>query len=142
MEGQATNSPVKLRIASLCSCEHNIEYKERKKDAKHTNKLEYGSSSNVAVLLLLDRLDQACKHNTKAKEIADVSKVHIEIPAEHLDVIKDAETRNASYKSEGAINGLIDQLCCSVFNHNTSVMRKRIFFCISALIFVFYFLFS
>lgn len=67
-------------------------------------------------------MNKSGKHNTKAKEVADVSKVHVkvhvEIPAEHLDVIKNSEASNASYKSESAINRLINQLRCSVFNRN------------------------
>jgi hypothetical protein len=90
VEGNASDSPVKLGIASLCSGKHNIEYKERKQDTEHSDELKYRSGSNVAVLFFLNSLNKSGKHNTKAKEVADVSKVHVEIPSKHLDVIKNS----------------------------------------------------
>ena len=69
------------------------------------------------MIFLFCRLNQRSKHNTNAKEIADVCKVHIKIPTEQVDVVKNSETCNTSYKPECAINCVENQLCGSVFNH-------------------------
>ena len=120
MESKASYSPVKLRIASLRTCEHNIEHKERQKYSEHSYKFQDGSNGNVAVFIFSCGLNKLGKHNAKAKKITDVGKMHVEIPTDHIDVIKNSETRNASDKAERAIKGLENKLCCSVFTHKAS----------------------
>ena len=120
VEYKASDSPVCLRITVCRACEHNIEYKEGQEDAQRSDKLQYGGYRNVAIILLFRRLDQGRKHNTDAKEIADVGKVYVEIPTDHIDVIKDTERSNAAHQSECAINCVKNELCRSVFNHDLS----------------------
>ena len=104
VEKKASDSPVKLRIASLLTCEHNIEHEEGQKYSEHSDKLHQGGGSYVSVVLLLNGLDQSRKGNAEAKEIAKVSKVNVEIPAEHRNIIKNSKARNASYDTERAKN--------------------------------------
>jgi hypothetical protein len=65
-------------------------------------------------------LNQLCSHNAYTKEITDVGKVNVEIPTDHIDVIENSEARYTSYETERAVNSLENELCCSVFNHNSS----------------------
>ena len=106
--------------STLLTCQHNVEHKKGEQYAKHANKFEERKSRNVAILLLFCRLDQCGKHNAKAKKIADVCKVNVKIPTKEIDVIKNAKAGNTAYKTECAINGLKDQLCCSAFDHSAS----------------------
>ena len=62
-------------------------------------------------------MDQRGKHHADAQKIADVGEMHIEIPTDGRDVIKDAEAGDEADKTQGAINGLENQLCRSVFDH-------------------------
>jgi hypothetical protein len=43
VEANAAYSPVELGISALCTGKHDVEHKERKQNAKHTDKLEHGS---------------------------------------------------------------------------------------------------
>ena len=117
MEAKAADSPVELRIATLCTCKHDVKHKEGQKNTKHADKLEQGNRGNVAVFLLLCRLNQRGKHYADAKEVTDVGEVNVEIPADHADVVEDAKTRNAAHQAERAINGLENELGRSVLNH-------------------------
>ncbi len=96
MEAQATNSPVGLRIAAFCACEHNVKHEEGKQNAKHSDKLQNRSSRNKAVFFFLCSLNQSGEHNTDAKEITDVCEVNIEIPANRVNVVEDSK---ACYKT-------------------------------------------
>ena len=44
----------------------------------------------------------------KAKEIADIGKVYVKIPADHFDIVKNTKTCDNPYQSKRAINGLIN----------------------------------
>jgi hypothetical protein len=46
--------------------------------------------------------------------------VDIEIPTDHIDVVKDSQRGDDADKSKGAVNCLKNQLCGSVFNHDYS----------------------
>jgi hypothetical protein len=117
VEAQAAYSPVALRIAPLCTCEHDVKDKEGQKNTEHADKLEQGGCGNVAVFLLLCRLNQRGKHYADAKEVTDVGEVNVEIPADHADVVKDAKASYKADKAKRAINGLENELGCSVLNH-------------------------
>ena len=104
METKATNSPVKLRVTSLCTCKHNVENEKGKKNTEHSDELQHRSCVNVSVVLLLCRLNQRGEHNTDAKKIADVCEMYVEIPTNGVDVVKDSKTCDTSYKPKGAIN--------------------------------------
>ena len=118
MEAQAADAPVRLGIAAFCSGKHNVEHKEGEQNAKYSNKFQHGGRRNVAVFVLPDGLNQRSEHNTNAEEIADICEVNIEIPTDLLNVIENTQACNYAHKTECAINGLKNQLCCSVFNHN------------------------
>jgi hypothetical protein len=120
VEAKATDAPVCLRISSFGACEHNVKYEEGQKDAEHSNKFQQRSGSYVAVLLLFCSLDQRGKHHTDAKEITDVGEVNVEIPTDRFNVVKDSKACNNTNKSESAIDGLENELCGSVFNHDYS----------------------
>jgi hypothetical protein len=64
-------------------------------------------------------LDQRRQHHADAQEVAQVGEVNVEIPAEHIDVIKDAPRCHQANQTQGAIDGLVDQLYRSVFNHGS-----------------------
>jgi hypothetical protein len=120
VEAQAAYTPVELRVAAFRACEHNVKYKECQKYAEHADKFEHGSSGNVAVALLLCRLDKSGKHHAEAKKIAEVGKVNVEIPTDSADVVEDSEAGNCTNEPECTVNGLKNKLCCSVFNHDRS----------------------
>jgi transcriptional regulator of met regulon len=65
-------------------------------------------------------LDQCGKHNTDAKKITDVGKVNVKIPTDCVNIVKNSQTCNNTHESKRAVNGVKNQLCCSVFNHNKS----------------------
>jgi hypothetical protein len=125
VEAKASDSPVCLGIAPLRAREHNVEHKEGEKYSEHTDKLQHRSGSHTAILFLFCRLDKSGKHNADAKEVADVGEMHVEIPTDHTEVIKDSKTCDSSDKSEGAVNCVINKLCGSVFYHNTSPFILR-----------------
>mgnify|MGYP003502904200 CR=1 FL=1 len=54
------------------------------------------------------------------QEIAEVRKMNIEIPANHVDIIKDTEGGHNSDEAKSAVNCLKNQLRGSVFNHRDS----------------------
>ncbi len=108
VEAQAANTPVCLGIAPFCAGKHNVEYKEGQKNAKHADKFQHWRGRNVAILLLFCRLDQSGKHNADAKVIADVGEMHVKIPTNRLNVIKDSQACNHTNKAERAIDGLIN----------------------------------
>jgi hypothetical protein len=120
VEGEAADSPVCLRIAACRACEHKVEYEEGQKDAEHTDKLQYGSSLDIAVLFLFRRLDQASEHNAEAEEIADIGKVYVEIPTDRMDIVKDTRRCNAAYESKRTIDRVKNELCGSAFDHDNS----------------------
>jgi hypothetical protein len=64
-------------------------------------------------------LDQGSQHDTDTQEVAEVSEVNVEIPPEHIDVIKDSHGRHKAHQAQGTIDGLEDQLGGSVFNHRS-----------------------
>lgn len=72
-----------------------------------------GQAANAPVELRIASLCP-CKHNAKAKKVADVGKVYVKVPTEQIDVIKNAKAGNAAHKGKRSINCLIDQLCGSV----------------------------
>ena len=121
VEYKASDSPVCLRIASLCARKHNVEHKERKKNTKHAYKLKDGRNGNEAVFFFLCGLNKRCKHNANAKEVTDICEMNVEIPTNYVNVIKDSKTRNKAHKSERTVNSLENKLRCSVFNHNFSL---------------------
>jgi hypothetical protein len=43
-------------------------------------------------------LNQPSKHNAKAQEIANVCKMHVKIPADLLNVVKNAKATNTAHK--------------------------------------------
>ena len=106
MKSEATYSPVKLRISAFSTCKHNIEHKEGKQYAEHSDKFQKRSRCNKAVLFFLCRLNQSGKHNADAKKIAYICKVHIEVPAYHIYIVEDTQTCNAANKAERTVNCL------------------------------------
>ena len=118
MGQKAADAPVCLRITACSACEHNVKDEEGQKNSKHTDKLQKGGGRNIAVLFLLCGLNQRSEHYADAQEIADVGEVNVEIPTNYIDVIEDSQTCDTSHKAQGAIDGLKNQLCRSVFDHN------------------------
>ena len=108
MECKAADSPVCLRISSFCTGQHDVENKESEQNAQHTYKFQNGYCGNIAIGAFLCGLDKSGEHNGYAKEIADIGEVDVEVPANNIDVIKDAEAGNAANKTEGAVKGLIN----------------------------------
>ena len=98
VETKATNSPVRLRIATFRACKHNVKYEEGEQDAEYADKLQKRSGCHEAVFLLLNRLYQRSHHNTKAKEIANVGKVYVEIPTDCFNIIKNPKASNTTDK--------------------------------------------
>jgi hypothetical protein len=117
VEKKTSDTPVELGIASRSSGKHEIEHKEGQKYTEYSDKLEQGRCAYIAVFLFLYRLNEPRDHNAEAKEITEVSEVHVEIPTYRADVVEDSEARNTAYNTECAIYGLVDKLCCSVFYH-------------------------
>ena len=117
MEAKAAYAPVELRIASLCTCKHNVKHKEGQKNSENAYKLQKRCCGNVAVFLLPYRLNETCDHNSKAEEITDVCEMNVEVPTDSVDVIKDTQGSYRSYKTKRTIDGLKNKLCSSVFNH-------------------------
>ena len=122
METKAANAKIQLRIATCCTCKHNIEYEEGEQDAEHTDKFEYGCCGNIAVVFLSCGLYQCGKHDTQAKEIAEVREMDIKIPAQIGEIIKESQACDHADESQCAINCLINQLCGSVFYHKNSFL--------------------
>ena len=75
-------------------------------------------SKSPRITLTKDGVDTTYFVDANAKIVAQVCKVHVEIPTDRADVIKDSKTCDTTDKSEGAINCVINQLRCSVFKHN------------------------
>ena len=121
VEQKTTDAPVELRITSCRACEHNVKDKEGKQNAEHTDKLQKRRRRNCTILFLFDRLDQRGEHNADAKKVTDIGEVYVEIPTDHMDVIKDTKACDTAHKAERAINGLENELRGSVFNHNVSL---------------------
>jgi hypothetical protein len=117
VEAKATDSPVKLRISSLCARKHNVKHKESQKNSENSYKFQERCCGNVAVFLLSYRLYKACDHHTKAEEITDVCEMNVEVPTDRVDVVKDTQGSYRSYKTKRTIDGLKNKLCGSVFNH-------------------------
>jgi hypothetical protein len=128
VEAQAADTPVCLGIAAFCAREHNIKNKEGQKNAKHSDKFQKGCSGNEAVFLLLCRLNKSGKHNTDAQEIADIGEVNVEIPTDRVNVVKDSKACHEPHESQGNVDGLINQLGSSVFDHNIFSLSKKFLF--------------
>jgi hypothetical protein len=99
VEAKTSDSPVCLRITAFCTGKHNVEYKESEQNAKHSNKLQNGSSRNETVFFFLCRLNKRSGHNANAKEIADVGKVDVEIPTDRTNIVEDSQACNATYQA-------------------------------------------
>jgi hypothetical protein len=128
VEAKTADTPVCLGIASLSACEHDVKYKEGQKNAEHSDKLKQGCSSYVTVLFLFCRLDQSGKHHADAKKITDIGEVNVEIPTDRIDIVEDSKACNDTYKSEGHVDSLINQLGSSVFDHNIFSLSKKFLF--------------
>jgi transcriptional regulator of met regulon len=63
-------------------------------------------------------LNECRCHNAKAKEVAYVGKIRVEIPTNILNVVENAKASNTTNKPERAVNSLKNKLCRSVFNHD------------------------
>ena len=77
MENKASDSPVCLRVASLCACKHNVKHKECKQNSEHSNKLQNRSGLYVAVLFFSYRLNQSSEHNANAEKVTDICEMHV-----------------------------------------------------------------
>jgi hypothetical protein len=120
VEGQASYSPIKLRITSLCTCQHNIKYEEGEQYTEYSDELQHGSRANVAVLILFRRLNKLGDHYAETKKITYVGKVYVEIPTKHIDIVENSKAGNTAHQTERAVYCLIDQLCRSAFYHDIS----------------------
>ena len=120
VERKAADSSVCLGITVCRACEDKVKYEEGQKDTKHADKLQYGRGLDVAVLFLSRRPDQTSEHNAEAEEVTDIGKMYVEIPTERGDIIKDTLGCHAAYEAECTIDGLKNELCGSVFDHDHS----------------------
>ena len=126
VEAKAADAPVCLGIAPLGTCKHNVKHKEGQQNAEHADEFEHGCNGDVAVLFLLCRLNQRRKHYTKAQKVTDIGEMYVEIPTDHLNVIKDTKACDNTHKSEGTIDSLENKLRCSVFNHGNTPLSFSI----------------
>ena len=118
VEAQAANTPVRLRITSLGTCEHKVKYKEGQKNSQHSDKFQHGSNRDVAVLFLFYCLYQRGKHNTNTKKVTDIGEVYVKIPSNRVDIIEDSEACDDANESKRAIDRLENKLCGPVFDHD------------------------
>jgi hypothetical protein len=51
-------------------------------------------------------LHQSGCHNAYAKEVANVGKMHVKIPTNRLDIVKNTKTSNAPNETKRTVNGL------------------------------------
>jgi hypothetical protein len=98
VEANTPYPPVRLRISALCARKHNVKYKKREQYPQHSDKFYDRRRRNVAVLFSFDCLHQSRNHNAQTQEIADIGKMHVKIPANYLNIVKNPKACNAAYK--------------------------------------------
>ena len=80
------------------------------------------SMQGLQVQSLVKELRSYMPHGqqTKAKVIAQIGEIDIKIPTNHIDIVKDSKACNTTHQTKGAVYCLINDLCCSVFDHLVS----------------------